>query len=165
MSRATVRAAIAAWLAPPAVAGINTVYSDLPALIPGEAFFAGSVGATSGCVAALHIAGENESRKALGGATSGKKRVDYRLEVRLFYRSIVVPAAGGDAGLIAGAEFDAIVEALKARIRADRTAGSAAVWQWGETDLSVDSGELTQSAAGLELWAAVYTEVTEWITS
>jgi hypothetical protein len=68
---------------------------------------------------------------------------------------------------VAGDEFDGIVEALKARIRADRNAGAGAsvVWQWGEADLFVETGEPTQSAAGVECWGSVTTEVTEWITS
>lgn len=159
------RAAIQTWLTPPAVAGINTVYRNIPKEIPGGAFFANVVGATSGCVACLHIPGEREERKAMGGATSGKKRIDYVLEIQLFYRNISVAGIGDDVGLVAGDEFDSIIEALKVRIRSDRTAGGG-VWQWGEADLHVDTGELNVSGlGGVECWGAVTTEVTEWITS
>lgn len=165
MSRQTIRGAIADWLAPPNVAGINTVYRGFPSEIPGRAFFGGP-GQLSGCVAIVYIAGEIETRKAMGGPTSGKKRVDYLIEIHLRYRTIRPPANGSDVGLDATDEFDNIVEALKARIRSDRTAGSTAVWQWGESDLGSRYGELVQDGAGGAIqWGAITTTATEWLTT
>lgn len=166
MSRATIRAAMAAWLAPPAVAGINTVYRGQPKIIPGQAFFAGVTGVNSGCVAMIHIARDTEKRIAIGGPTSGKKRIDYTVEFRLLYRLVrSASTTGGDAGLDATDEFDAIVDALKARIRADRTANSAAIWQWGEADLGGTYSPMKETANGVEMWCSISTVVTEWLTT
>lgn len=167
MSRATIRAAISAWLAPPNVTGINTVYRGFPTVVPGPAFFnAATPGAMSGCVAMVFIAGETETRKAFGGPTSGQKRVDYDVEIHLRYRSVKPPALGSDAGLEATDDFDSIVDALKTRIRSDRTAGSGNVWQWGEAELGGRYGELVQDGAGGAIqWGVISTIVTEWLIS
>lgn len=164
MSRATVRAGLAAWLSGQ-VTGINTVYRSFPRLIPAGAFVAGQVGATCGCVAVVHIVSDAELRIALGGEHAGWKRVDYQIELQLFFRH-TSPAsfAENDAGLIAVDEFDAIVERLKARIRADRTAGGT-VWQWGEADLHGEYSELIERGDALEMWASIATEVTEMIAT
>lgn len=166
MSRATIRAAVTAWLAPPNVTGINTVYRGFPAEIPGTAYFSATPGAMAGCVAIVFIAGEAEVRKAFGGPTSGKKRVDYTVEIHLRYRSVKPPGLGSDVGLEATDDFDTIVENLKARIRADRTAGSSAVWQWGESNLDGRYGESVQDGAGGVIqWGAIVTTATEWLTT
>lgn len=166
MSRATIRAALAAWLAPPNVAGINTVYRAMPRIIPGQAFFpAIAAGTGMGCVAMINIVAEAEARKAIGGANSGWKRVDYVVEIQLFFRSNKPAALNSDGALEAMDAFDAIVNALKVRIRADRTANSSAVWQWGEAELSGRYGEMKETPQGLEQWAAIRTAVTEWIAT
>lgn len=156
------RAGVTAWLTGQ-IAGINTVYRSIPRIIPGDAFVAGQIGATAGCVAMVHILSDSELRIALGGATSGWKRVDYEVEFQLCFRHTAPDTTvGGDAGLVAADEFDAIIELLKARIRADRTAG-AIVWQWGEAELVGRYGELVERGDAVELWAALATQVTEMI--
>lgn len=161
MSRAIVRAGVRAWLTGQ-VAGINTVYRAIPRVIPGTAFVQGQIGATSGCVAMVHIAGDKESRIAMGGEHGGWKRVDYALDIQLFFRHTTPAGLADDAGLVAADEFDTIVETLKARIRADRTAGGT-VWQWGEAELVGRYGELVERGDAVELWAEISTEVTEMI--
>lgn len=163
MSRATIRAAVTDWLSSNSP-GINTVYRGFPKVIPGQAFFSGP-GSMSGCVAIIHIAGETETRIAVGGPTSGQKRVDYTLEIQLRYRSVKSASLNSDAGLEATDEFDATVDALKDRIRADRTAGSDAVWQWGEQELTGLYGELIESDNGLVQWGVIQTVVTEFLTT
>lgn len=162
MSRAIVRAGVRAWLTGQ-VAGINTVYRAIPKVIPANAFVAGQTGATAGCVAMVHIASDRESRIAMGGEHGGWKRVDYEVDIQLFFRHTAPSVAlGDDAGLVASDELDAIVETLKARIRADRTAGGT-VWQWGEAELVGRYGELVERGDAVELWAEISTEVTEMI--
>jgi len=163
VSRTTVRNGVAAWLTTASISGVNTVYPGEPAIIPGEAFFTNAVGATSGCVAMILLPQTlREKRISLGGPTSGKKRVDYELNIRLMYRSILSPAAGSDIGIVSAAELDVIIDSIKARIRADRTAAGT-VWQWGEADLTDAVGDIEYNEAGLTLWGQIVTEVTEWL--
>lgn len=166
MSRATIRAAMVAWLAPPNSPGINTVYRGFPKLIPGPAFFdATQPGLQAGCVAVVNIVGETEQRIAMGGPTSGKKRIDYIVEFQLKFRYAKPASTGGDMGLDATDAFDQIVDGLKARIRLDRTAASSAIWQWGEGSLDGRYGELLEDIDGLVCWASISTTVTEWLTT
>lgn len=160
MSRATVRAGVASWLTG-RVPGINTVYRSFPRVIPAPSFVAGQTGARYGAVASVHILSDAEARIALGGANAGWKRLDYQIEIQLFFRW-TGPAVTGDGGLEASDAFDTIVDALKARIRADRTAGGT-VWQWGEKRLTGRYGELVERGDALELWAGIVTEVTEML--
>lgn len=165
MSRATVRAAISSWLTG-AVSGINTVYSAFPAVMPGQAFFGSGPGVSSGAVAVVHIQSESETRVAFGGPTSGKKRVDYIVELHVFFRSITPAGLNSDQAVDAADALDTIIDALKARIRADRTAGSPDVWQWGEGQLSGQYGEPAMTGDGsVELWASITTQATEWLTT
>lgn len=170
MSRATVRAGLRTWLSGQ-VAGINTVYPALPRVIPAAAFVAGQTGTGDGCVAVLTIVSEQERRGGLGGATSGGKWIDYVVVIQLFYRR-TLPQTGqvgetnpdADMAIVAMGSFDALVETLKARIRADRTAGGA-VWQWGEKALSGEYGDPYERGDAIEIWGALRVAVTEWIQS
>lgn len=170
MSRTSVRAGIADWLRTN-VAGLNTVYAGLPRVIPASAFFPPAAsGQLAGAVCCVHLPTDGETRAALGGATGGWKQIDYTVELQLFFRRLA-PAdlnagngATGDAGIVATEQFDALVDALKARIRADRTAAGA-VWQWGEARFSGRYGELVERGDALDLWATVTTQATEFIPS
>lgn len=163
MSRSTVRAAMAAWLVPQQLPGINTVYRGFPTIIPGGAFFPAVPGGGAGAVVVINVSSAREQRIAIGGAHGGQKRVDYVVEFHLFYRSTRKAPLGGDAGLDMTDDFDQLIDALKTRIRADRTAESAAIWQWGEGELSDQIGEPRQTGHGLEQWGKVRTQVTEWL--
>lgn len=170
MSRKTVRAGIATWLRS-SVPGLNTVYAGLPRVIPATAFFpAASTGQISGAVCCVHLPTDGESRVAVGGATGGWKRIDYTVELQLFFRRTAPAAlnagngATGDAGIVATAEFDDLVDAIKDRIRADRTAAGA-VWQWGEARFSGRYGDLVERGDALDLWATLTTQATEFIPS
>lgn len=165
MSRRTIRAAIAIYLTG-AVTGIPTVYRGLPALIPGDAWFpSAGAGNQVGCVLCVNIISDTEHRVAVGGATGGKKRVDYVVDLQLFFRSVKPAPINSDAALEATDAFDDIIENLKAKIRADRTAASSAVWQWGEADLTGVYGEPYSGDNGTEWWASIRTEVTEWLNT
>jgi hypothetical protein len=166
VSRTTLRDGVVSWLTGQ-VQGINTVYPSLPALIPGSAFFAeGVYGAQTGCVALVDLISDKEKRIATGGAHSGWKRVDYVIAIQLFFRSTAPAPLGQDRGILAMEAFDLIVENLKQRIRADRTANGS-VWQWGEgtgegtPDLEGSYGEIVERGDAIELWAAIQTQVTE----
>lgn len=118
MSRATVRQAVTDWLAPPAVTGLNAVFSSVPRIVPGSAFTDQLSGSSSGCVAAVHIGDQSEQRIAIGGAHSGKKLVTYTITVYLRFSSAEPMAEDAEDS------FDATIDALVNRLRADRNLGT-----------------------------------------
>ena len=162
MSRATVRAALYAFLAPPNVSGINTLSTSTPKRIPGSDFRKGQIAGTkSGAVGVLHLDGENEMRIALGGATSGRKEITYSVTLEVYQHSIQTHAE------TAMDDFDAVIETVKARIRLDRQVGTAGViFRAGETQLDGVYGRpKTLSDGATEIWGAVAFEAVEIITS
>lgn len=166
MSRLTIRKGIADWLRDN-VSGLNTVYAGLPRVIPATAFFPNTPGSVSGAVCCVHLPADDEARISSGGEHAGWKRLDHTVELQLFFRHVApatIAAGDGtaDAGIVATEAFDELVEDLKARIRADRTAGGAA-WQWGESRLSGRYGDLVERGDALDLWARITTVATEWL--
>lgn len=169
MSRTTMRQALATWLAPPAVGGVNRVYTAFPTAMSG--FYGSAPGSSAGAVLVVHLADESETRITIGGPHSGRKRVDYSVELHLYFVSITPTTVdGGDPGEMAADALDTIVGNLKDRIRADRQAGTGypngAVWQWGESNLDGRYGELSQPGDGsCSLWAQINTTATEFLTT
>ena len=145
MSRASVRAGIAAFLSPPNVAGLNEVYPSLPVVQPGEMFFS-QPGQKSGAAAFIFIEHERERRMSLP-AYRANKMVVYEVAVVVNFFWITAGGVGGmaqDPGVQAMEAYDSIVDALKARIRSDLTmggtffsAGDGA--ELGQDDLQLDS--------------------------
>jgi len=158
VTRATARDAVATWIAPPNVAGLNTVFTSWPKLIEGADFTADQPpGTASGTVAVVHIVHEDEQRIAFGGEHGGWKRVTYTITVQLFHRSLEPDAADAQDHL------DAVVDALKERIRADRTLGSPDVWQAAEESFTGDYGVPDLSNDAIETWASISFALTEML--
>lgn len=166
MSRSSIRAGLTQFLAN-GTTGVNTWYSSSPKLIRESDYFANQVGAAYGAVGIVHIGTAVEMRKGMGGPTSGSKRLDYPVEIQvLFLYSAAAVAVGGDSGVDAQTAWDGVIDAVKARIRADRTAGGA-VWEWGETgglaDVASEPNQL--GSGGVQIWGAITTTATEWLTT
>ncbi|MGH3376337.1 MAG: hypothetical protein ACRDP6_16510 [Actinoallomurus sp.] len=70
-----------------------------------------------GGVMVVHIPLETEKRIALGGPTAGIKRLTYSVELWLYHQGQTPHAEDPQA------DFDGLIEAVVARIRADRTLG------------------------------------------
>ena len=160
MGRATVRSAVTDWFAPPNVAGLNAVYTSQPKKIEGSEFFA-AAGAGSGAVAYVYIEDEREIRTHVGGPTSGKKRVDYTVAIVVQFRS--TKPKGEDAM----ADYDALLDAVHSRIRADRTFGSASLLQVGEGSFGVQMSHDLPRKDGetTVIWGAVRFQATEVLTT
>jgi len=158
MSRQTVRTAVAAWFAPPNVAGLNTLYTAKPKLIPSTDFRRGQpAGTRTGSVGVVSIIGQAEQRVALGGAFSGWKTVQYVVEIELYCHSNAQRAEDAQD------DFDATFDAMIARLRADRTLGSS-VWEAGEEVLEGTFGEpAVVSGSATERWAALRFVVIEQV--
>lgn len=162
MSRATIRAAVYSFFQPPAVSGLNTLYTSFPKRIPGSDFRAGqAVGTKSGCVGVINIMRSREERIAIGGATSGKKWVHYTVELQLFCHSVETHAE------TAMDFFDSVVDNVKTKLRSDRWLNDyPAVFEAGERELSGVYGEPRLLNDGSsEIWGAIRFEVSEVITS
>jgi hypothetical protein len=169
MSRATIRAAMAAWLQPPAVAGINTVYRSLPKIIPGQAFFAGVTGVNSGCVAMIHVARDHREahrhRRTPPPARSG---------------STTPSSSGSGTGLVKKRQHHRRRRSPRRhrrvrRHRRERSRPGSAPTALRTRQRS-GSGVKPSSAAptrrpernrqfGVEMWCSISTVVTEWLTT
>ena len=162
MSRATVRAAVAAYFAPPVVTGLNKVFSAAPKRIEGTWFRYGQpAGTWSGAVGVIGIVSESEERIAIGGDVSGKKWVHYEVEMQLFQHSVRTHSED------AMADFDAMVDNFKDELRAGRRLNSyPIIFEAGERELVGEYGEPKVLADGAtEIWGAVRFEVSEVLTA
>lgn len=162
MSRATVRSAVATFFAPPAVSGLNYVFTSFPKRITGDQFRNGqSAGTKSGAVGVVHIISEREERIAIGGATSGKKWVHYTVEMQVYMHSVELLAED------AMADFDTVIDNVKAHLRSDRWLNDyPVIFEAGERELSGYYGEPKVLADGAsEIWGAVRFEVSEVLTT
>lgn len=162
MSRATVRQAVAAFFAPPAVDGLNTIYSAPPKRISGPAFREGKPSGTqSGAIGMVNIVSETEERIAVGGEHSGKKWVHYVVELQVFLHSIHPHSED------AMNDFDKVIDSVKARLRSDRRLDDwPIIFEAGERQLSGIYGEPRVLQDGsTEIWGAVQFEVSEVLTT
>lgn len=168
MSRAEVRIAVQNYLKPPAVAGLNTVFRSEPKIVQGQEFFTGAAaGVGYGAVGIIHIEAEREERRSIGGAFSGKKRIDYDVALIVRFRSDLVSAeAAMDA-------YDALIENIKARLRANgrQLNSPSTIFQAGEgdtlggSDIDVISDLPQKEGQVVHIWSAVRFKVIQWITS
>lgn len=179
MSRYTTRHGLAAWLGgtpvptAPADQHGNSIAYGQPAIVPGVGtvyvgfntetdqadMLAGlPAGTANGALIQIDITDDTEVREAMGGATDGWKRITYRTLVRVFGRSIEEHVE------IALTNFDDVLEAIKARIRADRTLGGA-VFQAGEGVYGIQTqSAIPQINEGvIELYAQLTLNVVEHI--
>lgn len=168
MSQATVRGAIAAYLATGigsggAIPGLNKVYRGQPTFLDPSRWWVLPPEIGSGTIGYLHLAKVDEDRDAYP-AVAGQKLVEYIVALILIYR-YAIPTSS-QAAALEGDEWvdgwDAAVEGVKAYIRADPNLGTAqatvgtgqpgviygqfpdAIWQAAQTqgDLSMTAGDL-----------------------
>lgn len=134
MSAATVRSAIATFLQPPAITGLEAVYLDQPWFVTGGAWqLTQNLG--WGAIGWVHLDEESETRVTVP-AISGSKDVTYRVGLVVLYQYLI------PSQLPAGAQedvwvtyLDQILDNVKARIRSDPTLGTGqggAVFQGGQ---------------------------------
>jgi len=161
MSRAEVRSQLATFLTTPPVAELNQVFTSFPKQINFQ------VNSTSGqksrAAAVIFIQSENETRIALGGATSGKKRVDYSVILQVFHHSMQRDSQD------AMDDFDTTIDNIKDRLRSDHRFGNPngnLIWQGAEPVISVSYGEPSSSDRGVtETWASISFQVTQIYTA
>ena len=159
VGRKEARSVIANFISPPNVDGINQVFTSFPKRINFQVNALPSQ--KNRCAAVIFIESEREERIAVGGATSGWKRVDYQIAIQLFHHSVENSAED------AMDDFDNVVDALKNRIRSDHRFGDVSgtlVWQGAEPRIDTSYGEPSSSdGTATEIWAQVRFDVTQMI--
>jgi hypothetical protein len=162
MSRAQVRSQLDTFLSSATtLVDVNQVFTSFPKQIN---FQKNAVaGQKSRAAAVIFIESENETRIALGGATSGKKRVDYGVIVQVFHHSSQQNAED------AMDDFDATIDSIKDRLRSDHRFGNPngdLIWQGAEPIMSVEYAEPSTSDRGVtETWASIRFQVTQIYTA
>ena len=157
MSRAQVRSQLTSWLQDGNIDGLGQVFSSFPKRIN---FQTNSVpGQKSRAAAVVFIENETEYRLALGGATSGVKRLDYEVAVQVFHHSV------WDDPQKAMDDFDNLIDGIKDRLRSDHRFGDATgvlVWQGAEPGIDVSYGvPKTVDGGAVETWAALRFQVSQ----
>lgn len=159
VGRTQVRSTLATFIQPPAVGGINQVFTSFPKRID---FQKNSLaGERNRCAAVIFIETENESRIAVGGAFNGWKRVDFGVVIQLFHHSLERESED------AMANFDMVVDNLKEKLRSDHNFGDPSgvlVWQGAEPAIDCVYGEpVSQNGTSTETWASLRFVVTQMI--
>lgn len=159
VGRAQVRSTLAAFIDPPAVDGINQVFTSFPKRINFQEN--ALAGEKNRCAAVIFIETETETRIAVGGAFDGWKRVDYTVVIQLFHHSLERNAED------AMANFDMTVDNLKEKLRSDHNFGDPSgvlVWQGAEPVIDAVYGEpISQNGTSVETWASLRFPVTQMI--
>lgn len=170
MGRRFIRNAIAAWFAPPAVLGLNTVYTAAPRWAPGTDFFTGApAGTESGAIAFPHVEQSRRERIALQGPAPGGKMALYTvgLVVRFVSNAQQTQAAQDD--------HDDIIDAIVVRLEADKRLGTEGqpeqIFVAGEggltpgPDVDVQSDLPKQHGTQVTIWSVVRFEALEYIAA
>ena len=162
MSRAEVRDAVVTYIRDAAIPNLNKIHTTFPKLAQLQE------NATAGqlfrAAAVVYIMGEQESRIAVGGPSSGWKRIDYDVDLQLFTEGFYPKAEDTMA------DFDALVDAVKDRLRTGyhrlgKTDGSI-IWEAAEGtgSVSVSYGEPTMNDFGtVNGWVSIVFRVTQMI--
>ncbi len=182
MSDRKLRDALVTFLAEPALPGMQKVYRDMPWLLDGGEWNLAAQGGW-GAIAYVHIDDAKESRITFGGENgegmpTGQKRIDYTVSIVVAYQYVIpttVPDGQDESAWVD--PLDALLDALKDRLRSDPTLGigsaasfaDAAVFQAGQNDgdirLTRDIPRLDRKAARVWSWSRVEFDAVQIITA
>ena len=157
--RTGVRATLYNFLIAPPIATLNQVFQSFPKRINYQ------VGSTAGqlsrAAVVIYIATENETRLAIGGPTSGWKRVDYTIILQVYQHSLQRNSED------AMTDFDTLIDNIKTRLRSDHRFGDSTgtlVWQGAEPRITTRYGEpATSNEGATETFAEIEFDATEMI--
>lgn len=157
--RTGVRSTLYTFLTTPQITTLNQVFTSFPKRINYQVN--STAGQLSRSAVVIFIASENETRLAIGGATSGWKRVDYSVILQVFQHSLQRNSED------AMTDFDTLIDNIKTRLRSDHRFGDTTgtlVWQGAEPVISTTYGEPSTSNEGAtETFAEIQFDVTEMI--
>ena len=129
MGYASIRTALVSYFAP--IPQMQTMYKEAPWIVNGGDFQL-NPGTTAAAVGFVHIDHSVEERITLPAYT-GSKGVDYTVALVFLYKWLrPFNQPGGVSPDAYVADLDALIDAIKAKIRADQNAGSPAnIFQMG----------------------------------
>lgn len=157
--RTGVRATLYNWLSTGNITNLNQIFTSFPKRINYQVN--STAGQLSRAAAVIFIQSERETRLAIGGATSGWKRVDYSIIIQVYQHSMERNAEA------AMTSFDTLIDAIKTRLRADHNFGDSTgtlVWQGAEPVITATYGEpATDNGGATETFAEIQFDVTEMI--
>jgi len=157
--RSGVRATLSAFISNPPIPTLNQVFVSFPKRINYQVN--SQPGQLSRSAVVVYIAGENESRIAIGGAHSGWKRIDYTVILQVYQHSM---ERNSEEAMTA---FDTLIDNIKTRLRSDHNFGDTSgnlVWQGAEPAINARYGEPATSQEGAtEIYAEIEFLVTEMI--
>lgn len=159
------------------VEGLTVVYRAAPKEVDGWRLFPtvddDDPAPMWGAGAVVYIEQEEEQRRAIGGAHSGKKRLNYTVLINILFRSLIGDPTSGelDPGEASMDAYDGVIENIKERLRADRTLGRPDIFSAGEggegmaPDIILTSAAPILDAEELLIWGWLQVQVTQFITS
>ena len=158
--RTGVRATLYNWLNTGNIAGLNQIFTSFPKRINFQAN--SQAGQLSRSAVVIFIQSERETRLAIGGATSGWNRVDYSIVLQVYQHSLERDSVA------AMTSFDTLIDAIKARLRADHNFGDPTgtlVWQGAEPVINCTYGEPSsvEGSPATETFAEIQFDVTEMV--
>jgi len=164
MSRATVRAAIQAFLT--GIPGITNLYKDAPWELSGDNW---QTNGLPGTPAFLHIDYSTESRKAVGGDHGGFKEVEYTVSLVVLYQYIIPSDVASKDVWVDG--LDNLLVATVDKIRSDRAFGTngTVIFEAGNQDQGIqihhDLPHWDKDAGKVRNWVRVEFKVSEWVAA
>jgi len=164
MGRATVRAALQAFLAP--TGGITVLYKDAPWEMTGDNWQTANI---PGTPAFLHLDHSTESRIAMGGEHGGWKEVDYTVSLVLLYQYVIPSDLAGANKDVWTDNLDTLLDNVVNRIRSNRAANTdgSIVFEAGNQDagiqISQDLPHWDQGGGKVRNWVRVEFKVTEMV--
>ena len=157
--RVGVRDTLSAFISNPPIPNLNQVFTSFPKRINYQVN--SQPGQLTRSAVVVFIATETETRLAIGGATSGWKRVDYTVILQVYTHSL-----HRDAQDVMD-DFDVLIDNIKERLRSDHTFGDPTgnlVWQGAEPIINARYGEVSTTNEGAsEVFAEIEFLVTEMI--
>ena len=157
--RVGVRDTLSAFISNPPIPNLNQVFTSFPKRINYQVN--SQPGQLTRSAVVVFIATETETRLAIGGATSGWKRVDYTVILQVYTHSL-----HRDAQDVMD-DFDVLIDNIKERLRSDHTFGDTTgnlVWQGAEPIINARYGEVSTTNEGAsEVFAEIEFLVTEMI--
>jgi len=157
--RAGVRSTLYTYLKNASIPTLNQIFTSFPKRINYQVN--STAGQLSRSAIVIFIQSEREKRIAIGGATNGWKQVDFTVVLQVFHHSVQRDAED------AMADFDTLIDNIKATLRADHRFGDTTgnlVWQGAEPAIDCLYGEpVTSDNGATETFAELRFDVTEMI--
>lgn len=157
--RTGVRDTLYTFLLTPQITTLNQIFKSFPKRINYQVN--STAGQLTRSAVVIYIAAENETRLAIGGATSGWKRVDYTVILQVYSHSMQRNSED------AMTDFDTLIDNIKTRLRSNHNFGDTTgnlVWQGAEPRISTRYGEpATSNEGATETFAEIEFDVTEMI--